>query len=1171
MEKYVNQVVSTAQALNGIGFPINEKWIGALLLAGLSEEYRPMIMALENSGLQITGDAVKTKLLQEVAVTTNDVAFATEKRKPNGSYDRQNKQCRKCFKFGHYAQDCRMKFTNKSRKKDTKKDEAFCTVLSTISGTSSNEWYFDSAATSHLTNNRALLHGIEGTKGSVRAANNSEMTIEGTGKAVLHPKCKKGDSIEVKEVHYLPDLSTNLLSVNQMVKKGYKVNFCNRGVKVYNRNGELVATGNHEDDLFKLDEMKLKALACSNSISEYELWHKRMGHLNKQSLKALQQGLATGIKFPNLKESDCKTCCLGKQSRLPFSKEGSRATQILEVVHSDFCGPMEVQSPGGKRYFITFKDDKTRKMFVSFLRTKSECEVLKAFEDFKKMAENQTDKKIKILRTDNGTEYFNAKMDEALKNSGIVHQATNVYTPEQNGVSERSNRSIVEKARCLLAEANLPKTLWAEAVAYSVYLLNRSPTKGTGLTPEEGWTGKKPDLSNIRVFGTTVMVHIPKQKRLKWDFKAKESRMVGIDIYTKGYRVYDSKNKKVYISRDVKFFDEGLPRNEKEQKESELSTLCLEPSSIQNTNAINDTSAPCGEIRENVPENPEIAEVNQQDNLICDQPPVRRSSRERKPVERLAMGCSGTSHKGESKISSNDPCTVKDALSRPDANDWKLAMQEEYEALMANNTWELSDIPAGRKPIKCKWIFKTKRNHIGEIDRYKARLVIKGYSQRMGEDYDETYAPVVRHSSLRYLFAMAVQLDLKIEQMDAVTAFLQGELSEEIYMEQPQEFIDASNKGKCCRLKKALYGLKQSSRVWNMKLDASLQKLGLKQSEYDTCVYYKIDGKKVLIIAVYVDDLILMSNDDLSMSLIKKNLHNEFKMKELGQIKHCLGMRIIRSESKITIDQELYIKQVLEKFGMTNCKPVTTPMNASEKISKEDSPQSEEEKDYMKNVPYQEAIGSLMYLAQCTRPDIIYAVNKLSRYNTNPGPKHWSAVKHLMRYLCGTASNKLEYKKTNEESKVVGFVDSDWASESDDRKSTTGYMFVAQGAAVSWSSKKQSTIALSSCEAEYMALSNAVQEALWWYGIKSQFGYTEPLEIKCDNQSAIALAKNKGFNPRTKHIDIRHHFINETLNRGQIKVTYIPTTEQVADALTKPLDRIKIQKFRDAMGIKSSS
>ncbi|KXJ71784.1 hypothetical protein RP20_CCG019713 [Aedes albopictus] len=449
-------------------------------------------------------------------------------------------------------------------------------------------------------------------------------------------------------------------------------------------------------------------------------------------------------------------------------------------------------------------------------------------------------------------------------------------------------------------------------------------------------------------------------------------------------------------------------------------------------------------------------------------------------------------------------------------------MKEEYDALINNNTWTLTELPKGRSAIKCKWVYKTKHDASGKMDRYKARLVIKGYSQRKGVDYDETYSPVVRHSSLRYLFAMAAKYNLQVDQMDAITAFLQGDIEEEIYMEQPPCFVKPGGRQLVCRLNKALYGLKQSSRVWNTKLDAALKKLGLHQSEFDPCLYYWIEDGKVLFVAVYVDDVLIFSNDAALKNNLKAKLSSTFRMKDLGSAVSCLGIRITRAKGSVSLDQEAYIDSMLRRFNMQDAKTVSTPMNTAEKLSKEMSPNTPEETERMKNIPYQEAVGCLMYLAQCTRPDILFTVNLLSRFNCCYGPKHWEAVKHLFRYLKGTKTIRLKYSAVGD-SKLVGYSDADWASDLDDRRSKSGYVFLLQGGAVSWCCKRQSTVSLSTCEAEYMSLSAAVQEASWWRGLVSQFGETDAIELRCDNQSTICIARNGGYTPRTKHIDIRHY------------------------------------------------
>lgn len=417
------------------------------------------------------------------------------------------------------------------------------------------EWYFDSGSCRHLTRNESLLSDVHKADGQIFAANKGVMKVVAEGSVALHPRCSES-SIDVNGVQLIPELAANLLSVSKIVDRGHTVIFRQKGCEVINPEGKRIATGHRSNGLFKLDQQPQSALACQQ-MKSIDLWHKRTGHLSIKGLKRLKNGLASGINFVESESGDCKTCAIGRQARLPFSKEGRRANEILELVHSDICGPMEEVSLGGSRYYITFIDDKTRRMFVYFLRTKSEEEVVEAFKAFYSMAERQTGKKLKVLRTDNGKEFKNRGFENLLRCLGIFHQTTVEYTPEQNGMAERANRTIVEKARCMLHEANLPKTFWAEATATAVYIINRSPSKGIRTTLEEAWSGQKPDLSNLRIFGTTTMSHIPKQKRRKWDPKAEECILIGFDEESKAYRLYNKKTKKVFKSRDVTFINEG--------------------------------------------------------------------------------------------------------------------------------------------------------------------------------------------------------------------------------------------------------------------------------------------------------------------------------------------------------------------------------------------------------------------------------------------------------------------------------------------------------------------------------------------------------------------------------------------------------------------------------------
>lgn len=329
----------------------------------------------------------------------------------------------------------------------------------------------------------------------------------------------------------------------------------------------------------------------------------------------------------------------------------------------------------------------------------------------------------------------------------------------------------------------------------------------------------------------------------------------------------------------------------------------------------------------------------------------------------------------------SEPTTIAEVDIGPNTEEWRQAMKDEIDSHIVNQTWSLADLPAGRKALMSKWVFKEKRDQDGNTIRYKARLVAKGCSQVPGIDFEETYSPVVRYASLRYLFALAVRRQLKIHQMDAITAYLHGEVREEIYMQQPEKFDDKT--GRVCRLHKAIYGLKQAGMLWNKKLDQALSKFGLQKTKLDPCIYR--NDSSTLFVAIYVDDFLMFyqSSDDLNN--LKKFLNHHFRMKDVGAVTSCLGMRIIQGGDWLALDQGRYILDILNRFGMADCNPICTPRDTHTKLSVSEV---SEENSLVGKVPFQEAVGSLLYVAQCTRRDISFAVNDVSRFNNNHSAIH---------------------------------------------------------------------------------------------------------------------------------------------------------------------------------------
>lgn len=488
-----------------------------------------------------------------------------------------------------------------------------------------------------------------------------------------------------------------------------------------------------------------------------------------------------------------------------------------------------------------------------------------------------------------------------------------------------------------------------------------------------------------------------------------------------------------------------------------------------------------------------------------------------------------------------------------------------------------------------KWVFKLKLNPDNSIARYKARLVAKGYSQVPGQDFTETTSLVARLASYRAILSLTAKLNLEAHHLDIETAFLNGSLDEEIYMKAPDGFT--GNNG-IWRLLKSLYGLKQASYVWNKLLDSTLKKLGFNRCNKDTCVYLYQMGKIFAILAVHVDDMLIVSNSKPKLAEIKLNLAKHFKVKDLGEVNFLLGIEITRNRQTgiVELSQQAYIEQLLKRFNLQDVKPAMTLLLPGIRLTQDDCPSTDEEKEDMANVPYASLVGALMYAAIGTRPDIAFAVGALSRFLSNPGRHHWNEAKRVLSYLKGTSSYAIRYH--SQESSVgrvigysrgvaiqpsgghiEGFSDSDWAGCVDTRRSTSGFIWMMNGGAVSWRSKLQSIVALSSTEAEYVGATPAVQEILWLRDLLHELKVIDdsPSILNMDNRGAVYLTRGAGDSNKTKHIDIRYHFIRSHVEQRRIKVQFVTTDEMTADILTKNLGRPKHDYFTMKLGIVAQS
>lgn len=1128
MEKYINTILLYWGKTKIAGFNLEEQVIASLMLGGLPEEYRAMILGIENSGHELTVDYVKNILLQGIP---DPFTEGEDKAMPLIEFKGSSKKWKKgwkgkmrCFKCGdtlHVIMNCPKKNLKCHQCGDVNHLVASCpvrrkkriqprrgpipdanvekTMIVFFSNNGcdvmKNDWYIDSGATGHVCNDKSYFENYleERTGKEILVANSSKVRVHGSGTVRLNIG---GQAVVLKKVNHVPAMCTNLISVRRVTESGFDVLFTQGRCRILDNNKAVIIEGRLLDGMYKVKTNSGMEFVClSKNMGDSEKWHQKLGHPGYSSMKFLESN-DEKVVMPNEK---CKVCVMGKQTRETYPAIGNRSFEQLDLIHTDVNGPMPTASLGGHRYFVSFIDDYSKKVFIYPMKLKSE--VYARMVEFKNLVENQLGRKIKAVRSDNGTEFVNKQMDELFKSSGIIHQRTIPYTPQQNGVVERYNRTIMEKVRCMLIDAKLGDEFWAEAAHTAVFLLNMIPKAKDAKSANKLWNGEIVDLRKLHIFGEAALILIPKEKRKKLDEKSDEGIFIGYE--PNGYRFYNKASKKVVIAKDVVFIDK-MDAEKRERVDK------------------------CMAARQ----------------------------------ERQVM-----QHYGTTVI----PYTYEEAMISSEAEKWKEAMKNEYDSLMENGTWVMADLPPEKRAIKCKWVFTTKEGVDGEIIRYKARLVGKGYSQIEGIDYQETYAPVIRYNSIRMLIAIAAHMELKISQMDAVTAFLNGKLTEEIYMEQPQHFEDGTKRS--CKLIKSIYGLKQSSRVWNETLNETLIEFGLTRSAVDQCLYYRIADGKILIVAIYVDDILIFSNQDDQEKGVKEALKSKFKMKDMGEVSSILGIRVIRDKEcgLITLDQTAYAKRILKRFNMENCNAVASPLDPAQKISKEMCAKGDAEKRIMSDVPYRQAIGSLMFLAQTTRPDISFAVNLLSRYCENPGPGHWGAVKRVLRYIKGTTEYRLKYGSSNDDA-LIGFSDSDWAADLDERRSTTGYVFTLYGGAISWMCKRQPTVALSSTEAEYMATVATIQEAVWLKLLHNQMFEGWPVtRIMCDNKGAIMTLNNNSYSSRTKHIDIKIKFIREHLENKSVELEYLPTADMPADILTKNVSAAKIMGHLPNFGLFNST
>ncbi|GKB71162.1 retrovirus-related pol polyprotein from transposon TNT 1-94 [Tanacetum coccineum] len=898
----------------------------------------------------------------------------------------------------------------------------------------------------------------------------------------------------------------------------------------------------------------------------------------------------------------CSACAMGKSKKKPHKPKSEDTNQEkLYLLHMDLCGPMRVASVNGKKYILVIVDDYSRFTWVKFLRSKDEAPdfIIK----FLKMIQVWLKVTVRRIKTDNGTEFVNQTLREYYEKIDISHETSVARSPQQNGVVERRNRTLIEAARTMLIYAKAPLFLWAEAVATACYTQNRSIIRlRHGKTPYELLHDKPPDLSFFHVFGALCYPTNDSENLGKLQPKADIGIFIGYAPTKKAFRIYNRRTRRIIETIHVDFdeltamasehsssgpalhemtpatislglvpnpppstpfvppsrtdwdilfqplFDELLtPPPSVDHPAPEVIALIDEVvapvpavSTGSPSSTIVDQDAPSPSNSQTTPETqpPVIPNDAEEDNHDIEVAHMGNDLYFGIPILEVPSDQSSSSDSihtivhPDHEISEHNSKWTKDyplaniigELARPVSTRLQLHEQALFCYYDAFLTAELVPRLYKVMVITLKWIYKVKLDELGGFQKNKARLVARGYRQEEGIDFEESFAPV--------------------------------------YVSQPDGFVDLDNPNHVYKLKKALYGLKQAPRAWYDMLSLFLISQDFSKGSVDPTLFIRKEGKELLLVQVYVDDIIFAASTPELCDLFAKIMCSKFKMSMMGKISFFLGLQIFQNPRGIFINQSKYALESLKKYGFDSCDPVDTPMVEKSKMDED------KEGKAVDSSHYRGMIGTLLYLT-ASRPDLPFAICMCARYQARPIEKHLYAVRRIFRYLKGIVNRGLWYPKDSSIA-LTAFADADHAGCQDTRRSTSGSMQFLGDRLVSWSSKRQKSAAISSTEAEYIAMSGCCAQILWMRSQLTDYGLGfNKIPMYCDNKSAIALCCNNVQHSRSKHIDIRFHFIKEQVENGVVELYFVNTEYQLADIFTKALCRERINFLIDKLGMRS--
>ncbi|KAJ9557578.1 hypothetical protein OSB04_012192 [Centaurea solstitialis] len=875
---------------------------------------------------------------------------------------------------------------------------------------------------------------------------------------------------------------------------------------------------NDEDNNVVLSARRNDNLYSTASKEDSWLWHRRLCHQNfKDMNKLVSKCLVKGLPETRLsKDTLCPACEKRKMKRSSHpSKMDTNSKSPLDMIHMDLCGPMRVESLARKKYMLVLVDEFSRFTWLEFLRAKSDA--ADRIIAFIKRIQVLLGRRVKKLRSNNGTEFRNAKLQSFLEDVGISHNFSAVRTPQQNGVVERKNRTLVEAARSMMAHSGVPQQFWAEAVSTACYTQNRTLiVKRTGKTAYEMVEQRKPSIDYFRVFGCKCYVLNDRDDLGKFEPKSDESIFIGYSHNSKTYRVFNKRIRTILESSNVDF-SETETYSDANLADYDLPTLTgpiVVPAQAGSTTTTVSSDAFVTEPSSSTSTNSVTPE-----SVVS---PPEQSSTELPTVASPEPVREQTTNPVLAPIPEEAPLPSPSSAQRTYAQvvwEPRLEVVLNIEPLMTNPESSSSGNQSGVLAVHDE--NDVSNNQQAYVTLPHSRKWTRSYRQQEGIDYDETFAPVARIEAIRIFLAYAAHKNMTVYQMDVKCAFLNGILQEEVYVEQPEGFVDPRYPNHVYVLDKALYGLKQTPRAWYETLTNYLVGAGYKKGTIDPTLFLRKSGSDLIIVQIYVDDIIFASTKPEMCQEFENTMKSQFKMSMMGELTFFLGLQVRQRPDGIFINQSKYVHDLLKHFDFGGSNSTATPMPKNFQLNADSSGKPVDQKTY------RAIIGSLLYLT-ASRPDIVFSTGVYAHFQCDPRDSHLTAVKRILRYLKGTPEFGLWYPKDSG-FKLIAYTDSDHAGCKLNRKSTSGACQFLGDKLVSWSSRKQNCVSLSTAEAEYVAASCCCSQVMWMKTQLADFGYTmQRIPIYCDSKN---------------HVE-----------KGNIELYFVESDYQLADLFTKPFD-----------------